>query len=390
MTAARTVAVGVAAVVALGSALAAQRVPMTTCGAALETINWTREKLARPDVSNAALAPVLSYLELSTQSCTTNGDLWYYRYLVERRLGAPSAKVAYSRKKADDWRSAALARNVDPFAPPPPAPAAAAAPIGRKWALVVGIGDFTDPSIVPLSFTAKDARDLQGALVDRSAGGFAPERVRLLVDGDATLVKIREGIGWLRANAGPDDLVVVYVASHGSPRQFDPNGVSYILVHDTSAENAERLYATALQMIDLAEDLSRDLRSGRVVLILDTCYSGDAARMRLDGGAAVFAPGLEGFARAPGRLVMAAANGDQPSWESAERKNGYFTFFLVDALRQGRGRLPLRQLFEDVQKNVSAAVLRELHKTQTPLMTGSAAIRDVPLAAAEAAASSGM
>src|SRR5260221_10468927 len=241
-----------------------------------------------------------------------------------------------------------------------------------------------------MGFPEKDGDEQKGASGGRSAGGFAPERVRLLGDGDATLVKIREGIGWLRANAGPDDLVVVYVASHGSPRQFDPNGVSYILVHDTSAENAERLYATALQMIDLAEDLSRDLRSGRVVLILDTCYSGDAARMRLDGGTAVFAPGLEGFAQAPGRLGMAGANGGQPSWESAGRKNGYFTFFLVDALRQGRGRLPLRQLFEDVQKNVSAAVQRELHKTQTPLMTGSAAIRDVPLAAVEAAASSGM
>src|SRR2546423_12265501 len=138
MPAARTVAVGVAAVVALGSALAAQRVPTTTCGAALETINWTREKLARPDVSNAALAPVLSYLELSTQSCTTNGDLWYYRYLVERRLGAPSAKVAYSRKKAEDWHSEALARNIDPFAVKP-LPAAPAGPVARRWALMVGI-----------------------------------------------------------------------------------------------------------------------------------------------------------------------------------------------------------------------------------------------------------
>jgi uncharacterized caspase-like protein len=381
----RSPAAALVAVAALGGAtIGAQRVPMTTCGAALETINWTREKLAVPDVSNASLAPVLSYLELSTQSCTTNGDLWYYRYLVERRLGAPAAKIAYSRKKAEDWRSAALARDADPSAPPPQAAAPAQGPIARKWALVVGIGDFTDASIVPLSYTSKDARDLQAALVDRGGAGFAPERVRLLVDGQATLVNIREGIGWLRANAGPDDLVVVYIASHGSPRQFDPNGVSYILVHDTIADNAEKLYATALQMIDLADDLSRDLRSARVVLILDTCYSGDAARTRVGGARTVFAPGLEGFARAPGRMVIAAANGDQPSWESAERKNGYFTFFLVDALRQGRGKLPLRQLFEDVQGNVRAAVQRELNKTQIPLMTASGAIRDVSLAAAEA------
>jgi len=367
--------------VAFGAAAAAQRTPMSTCGATLETINWAREKLARPDVTDAALRPVLSYLELSTQSCSTNGDLWYYRYIVERRLGAPAAKLQYSKKKAEDWHSEALARNIDPFAPAPAPPPPSAA-VARKWALVVGIGDFTDAAVVPLSYTAKDARDLQSALVDRRVAGFAPDRVRLLLDKDATLVRIREGIGWLRTNAGPDDLVLVYFASHGSPRHFDPNGVSYIIVHDTRTENAETLYATGLQMIDLAEDLSRDLRATRVVLILDTCFSGDAARMRLDGGLTTFAPALEGLSRAPGRLIMAAANGDQPSWESAERRNGYFTFFLVDALRKGPAQ-PLQQLFGEVQKNVSAAVQRELHKTQTPLMTGSAAIQMLSLSAAE-------
>jgi Caspase domain len=369
--------------VAFSAAAAAQRTPMSTCGATLETINWTREKLARPDVTEAALRPILSYLELSTQSCSTNGDLWYYRYIVERRLGAAAAKLAYSKKKAEDWHSEALARNIDPFAPAaaPPLPIGA---IARKWALVVGIGDFNDSTIVPLSYTAKDARDLRNALTDRDVGAFAAERVRLLLDKDATLVKIREAIGWLRVNAGRDDLVLVYFASHGSPRQFDPNGVSYIIVHDTNPTNAETLYATGLQMIDLAEDLSRELRSTRVVLILDTCFSGDAAKMRLDGGATAFAPAFEGFARAPGRLIMAAANGDQPSWESAERQNGYFTFFLVEALRKKRAQT-LQQLFDEVQKNVTISVQKELDKAQTPLMTGATAMKAVSISVAESA-----
>ena len=366
---------------ALSAAAAAQRTPMSTCGATLETINWTREKLARPDVTEAALRPILSYLELSTQSCSTNGDLWYYRYIVERRLGAAAPKLAYSKKKAEDWHSEALARNIDPFAPAPVA-SPSAGPIARKWALVVGIGDFNDSAVPPLSYTAKDARDLRNVLVDRDTGAFAAERVRLLLDKEATLVRIREGIGWLRANAGRDDVVLVYFASHGSPRQFDPNGVSYIIVHDTDIANAEKLYATGLQMIDLAEDLSRELRSTRVVLILDTCFSGDAAKMRFDGGTTAFAPALEGFSRAPGRLIIAAANGDQPSWESEERQNGYFTFFLVDALRKKRGQT-LQQVFEEVQRNVTTSVQRELNKAQTPLMAGSAAVKAVSISVAE-------
>ena len=363
---------------------AGQRGQISSCGGAVETINWTREKLARPGVTAAAMAPILSYLELATQSCATDGDLWYYRYLLERRLDAGANKIAYSRRKAEEWHSEALGKQVDPFAPPPVQPRPPG-PVARKWALVVGIGDFVDPTIVPLSYSPKDARDLRGALTDQAVG-FAGDRVRLLVDGDATLVNVREGIGWLRANAGPDDLVVLYIASHGSPRQFDPNGVSYILMHDTETESPEKLYATALQMIDLSEVLSRDFRAGRVVLILDTCYSGDAARLHADPGTTgAFAPALEAFSRSPGRAIIAAAGGDQLSWESRERQNGYFTFFLVNALRSGHGKLPLQELFGEIQQNVTAAVQREQNTAQTPLMSGSATVKELSIAVAEAA-----
>jgi uncharacterized caspase-like protein len=258
----------------------------------------------------------------------------------------------------------------------------ATVPRGRpahKWALVVGVGAFTSPSILPLDFTAKDAKDVAQMLVDPSIGHFNRDNVRTLVDADATLTQVRQGIGWLRANAGPDDLVVVYVASHGSPRTLDPNGVSYVMMHDTDPSDAEHLYASALQMIDLADDLSRDLRAGRALLILDTCFSGDATRLRLDNAVGTFSPSLERFARTPGRVIVAAANGDQISWESADRKNGYFTFHFLDALRRSQGRQPLGALFAAVRDAVTTSVQREIGKVQTPLMSGSQDMNDLVL-----------
>jgi uncharacterized caspase-like protein len=371
--------------VALRGVSPAGALQRSTCGAALETINWARERLARPVVTPADLARILSLLELSTENCSTDGDLWYYRYLLERETKAPGATTSYSLRKANEWRSEALAKNADPFARPAPA---ATVPRGRpaqKWALVVGVGDFTSPNIPPLDFTAKDAKDVAQALVDPSVGHFNRDNVRTLVDADATLTQVRQGIGWLRANAGRDDLVVVYVASHGSPRTLDPNGVSYVMMHDTDPSDAEHLYASALQMIDLADDLSHDLRAGRALLILDTCFSGDATELRLDNAVGTFSPSLERFARTPGRVILAAANGDQISWESAGRKNGYFTFHFLDALRRSQGRQPLGTLFAAVRDAVTTSVQREIGKVQTPLMSGSQDMNEFVLGEAAAA-----
>jgi uncharacterized caspase-like protein len=364
---------------AAGTTSRAQR---SSCVAAAETINWVREKLARQDIPPTDVARVLAHLELSTQNCATNGDLWYYRSVVERRLGEPAAKIAYSLRKAAEWRSDALARYGEaPAAPRTGAPVGG--PVAQKWALVVGVNQFTDTRIKTLNYAAKDATDFHASLIDPTIGRFAAARVRVLVDAAATLSAVRSGIGWLRANVGPNDLVVVYMASHGSPREFDPNGVSYVMLHDTNATNAESMYASALQMIDLVDDLTRDLNAGRVVLVLDTCFSGDATRLRMTRSLSLSAPALNGFVGVGGRVVIAAASGDQPSFESAERKNGYFTYFLVDALRRSKGEWPLKALFEDVRENVSRVVQRELNATQTPMMSGSAEIETIRLGAAE-------
>ena len=59
-------------------------------------------------------------------------------------------------------------------------------------------------------------------------------------------------------------------------KRQDPNGVSYVVVHDTNLDDAATLYATSLQMIDLVQQINREIKARRVVLVLDTCFSGDA------------------------------------------------------------------------------------------------------------------
>ena len=224
----------------------------------------------------ARLEQLLAVMELRSGSCPTVADLWAYRSVVERALKKPERDVAYSRNKALELGAANLSSLADVSAGNAVADFDPRTPIRDKWAIVVGVGTFKDSSVRPLTLATKDARDLTTLITNAEVGRFRRENVRMLLDGEATLQNIRTAIGWVRERADRDDLLLLYFASHGSPRELDPNGVSYILTNDTDTTDVATLYGTSLQMIDLVENISRDIRAARVVLVLDTCYSGDA------------------------------------------------------------------------------------------------------------------
>jgi hypothetical protein len=212
------------------------------CVSELERINWVRERIS-PTAPRERLQDVLSYLQTATRSCPSEGDLWYFRSLLERRLGKAKSDSDYSMKKAGDNASAALAHKLDPFVEslPPVAQQVVPEHVREKWALVVGIGKFEAPDIPTLHLTAKDARDFSTVLKDPQYGRFRPDHVRLLTDEQATLQNVQEGIGWLHNNAQAADLVVIYISSHGSPRAMDRMGLSYIVMHNTRIEDPAKL-----------------------------------------------------------------------------------------------------------------------------------------------------
>ena len=195
------------------------------CGTEEERVIHVREQLV-PTLPTSQLEMLRRYLELGTRSCPTSGDLWYYRSLLEQKVGTANM-AKYALTKAQAYGSDSLKRAVDPFKTNDrlvhvdrTIPRA----VHDKWALVIGVQQFQDPSIPTLHFTAKDAHDFAASLTDPQFGRFRTENVRVLVDGKATVRGIREGIGWLREHVKPEDLVVIYVSTHGSPKTMDSPG----------------------------------------------------------------------------------------------------------------------------------------------------------------------
>jgi uncharacterized caspase-like protein len=365
------------------------------CRGASSALNRVKEEITptlspATDAGKRRLEVMESTLERGTRACKDFAELWYYREIVSQQLGQ-AKDAAYAKTKVDDLQFSAP---YNPFTEPPaalPPPVrvqAAATKVHQKWALVIGIDNFKDKRVPPLHFSVKDSTDFVNFLEDPQGGRFEPSHIFHLKNETATREGIYEGLGQLRIKAQPDDLVVVYLSSHGSPRDQDPNGVSYIVTHDTNLDDPATLYATSLQMIDLVQQINREIKARRVVLVLDTCFSGDAltSLQAGTGGSAskgfiqvasknpgeeatappAFSAAFQNLTIGYGRAVITASRANQLSWESATLKNGYFTHYLIDALRASHGNESLDHLFPQVRSTVAAHVKTDVGANQDP------------------------
>jgi uncharacterized caspase-like protein len=71
-------------------------------------------------------------------------------------------------------------------------------------------------------------------------------------------------------------------------------------------------------------------------------------------------------------IFISSSDGDQPSWESEALGHGFFTYYLMEALKQSQGQATVRSLFDFVKDEVRRAVLAEKGQLQEPRMFSSA------------------
>jgi TolB-like protein len=198
---------------------------------------------------------------------------------------------------------------------------------GRRWAVVIGISRYADPAIPALQYAEADARAMHQFLRSPQGGAVPQERIRLLVNEQATTAAIRDALFSFLQQAGPDDQVTVYVATHGAPDPARPANL-YILSHDT---DVRRMAATAFPMWDFQTAVRRQIAAQRVVVIADACHSAgtlveDASALN-EAWDALFNPSM--------RMTLSAARGNEYSREGAQWGGGHgvFTHTLLEGLR---------------------------------------------------------
>lgn len=251
----------------------------------------------------------------------------------------------------------------------------AAPRIDKRWAVVVGVGDYRSDDIPDLEFAPADARAVRDFLESDAAGPF--DEVLYLENEQATGAAMREALFVFLQQADWDDLVVIYYAGHGAP---DPGRPDNLYLLPTDAELGS-LAATGFPMWDVKTALRRQIAAERVLVIADACHSAGAADGDVVGGAGAnpIAGGFQGLFSPSRRLMMTAADTNEFSLEDARwGGHGVFTHFLLDGLRgegdlDGNGIVTFTELFDHVSTNVRNATSGR----QNPQRSG---LGDIPLA----------
>lgn len=374
------------------------------CAAGKDLVVQSLERL-RADSPRDELEKANEFLKRAADLCSEIGEAWYYRALVEAKLGNAS-RAEYAMRQARMLPSDAFTDGLNPFVLATPNSRAAGNRIAanatdsapsktmpsppRKWALVIGVGRFNDPGIHRLNYTIRDAADLATALRDPKIGRFPSENVHLLTDAQATTKNIKAELNWIARQAAPSDLVLIYGATHGSPRSFDSvAGVSYLVTYDTAMYRAgdldeDGLYATAFPMVELANTVATRMKALKTVILLDTCYSGGAVSTK-PGTATVRqkdeTPSPEMMRRmsqGSGRIIMTASGSDEQSHESGVLGHGFFTFCLLKALRESKPNTPLTEIYATISKGVEEiAASAGVH--QHPVLYQSSDTADFPI-----------
>lgn len=235
-------------------------------------------------------------------------------------------------------------------------------PVTDKWAVVVGVSKFANPAL-NLRYPAKDAQDFYNYLITR--GNFKPDHVKLLLNEKATRERILDVLGdsWLPRVALPDDLVVIFISSHGSASDSDICGVNYVVAHDT---NPDKLFTTGIAMKSLAGTIKDRVHAERVLVVLDTCHAGGASESKgLTRAANADALAL---AQGTGQMVVCSSDKNQVSWEGKSIPNSVFTRSLIDAFQEKGASVPISQVFNTVKERVQEQVVRERGVLQTPIV----------------------
>lgn len=244
----------------------------------------------------------------------------------------------------------------------------------KRWAIVIGVDEYDDSNINRLTGAVNDAKALAEAL--KQHAGFKEERVVLLASGEPRERRparnaILRRLSNLKGALPADALLLVAFAGHGIER----GGQSFLLPADAEySDNPALLEQTSLNVQTLKQFI-RETGAKQVFVVLDACRNDPAGGRALNDNRLT-----EGFSHSfdfntrnrevEAFVTLYATSVGQRSFEYSEKKQGFFTWALIEGLKgkaaNVRGEVTLGGLLAHLESVVPDLVQIELGERQRP------------------------
>jgi hypothetical protein len=237
----------------------------------------------------------------------------------------------------------------------------------KRYALIIGVDQYADTQITTLGGASNDAKTLANAIIQYA--GFPSEQVTLLAsdqpaERQPTRGNILRRLSNMAAVIPPDGLLLISFAGHGIER----GGQAFLLPADSQVSNdVDLLEQTAINVSQI-KDRVKKIGVKQVLMILDACRNDPVGRANADNPlTTAYTRGFNFDLR--NREVQAfatlyATEVGHRAYEYKEKKQGYFTWVLVEALRGGaaneKGEVTLAMLVKYLQERVPKRVLQDL------------------------------
>lgn len=225
-------------------------------------------------------------------------------------------------------------------------------------AIVVGIESYSDIA-TKAPYAERDADSMKSHLL---ALGVPERNIVLLKGPKAVKSSIDKYVGtWLPQMAKADSRVYFYFSGHGAPDV--KSGKAFLVPWDGDPNFLED---TAVPLERLYAKLGA-LPSKRVLVAMDSCFSGAGGRSVLASGARPLVGKIDAGAATGKLTVLSAAGGSEISGSLDDKGHGAFTYFLLSGLNAGK--TTPKALVEYLTPQVQDEA-RRLNRAQTPQLQG--------------------
>ena len=246
---------------------------------------------------------------------------------------------------------------------------------GKRYALIIGVDKYADTQITTLGGASNDARALGDSLV-RYAGFPADQVILLASDQPAerqpTRGNILRRLSNLATDFPKDGLLLFSFAGHGMER----GGQAFLLPSDAQVSDDVSLLEQTAINVQTVKDWVKKSGVRQVLLLLDACRNEPGGRAEADN------PLSETYTRVfnfntrnrevEAFVTLYATTIGHRAYEYKEKKQGYFTWALVEGLKGAaaneKGEVTLDALVKFLQDRVPKQVRLDLGagKVQRP------------------------